>query len=162
MSDLEQMVSPAEEAMTLAKDLIRSKNKLQIAFNPHEDDFVIGYGRDLGRDPLDAEELYELIKNGFTYPFNGNIRASFAEYLLHKETVDATGVAMHLFGSDTFFHLSTKRQQFLIHLTRDINLKHLSKMKSFIKHVKEMDWQLATSQLLSYQSPMGRMALVEG
>ena len=68
---------------------------------------------------------------------------------------------MHVFGSE-FFPSVVKRQQFLIHLTDDFELKRLYRMKSFIKHIKEGDWEIATSQLMSYESPMGTMALVEG
>ena len=159
--DKEHILQNLEEAIVASKDLIREKHPVKTRFNPHNNEFIIGYGRDLANNPLDAEELFELIEHGFEYPFTGEIRVTYAEYLLHKEIIEATNLAIKTIGGIVFHSISVKRQQFLIHIAHDLKFTGFYKMKQFIKHVREMDWELATSQLLSYQSPMGQKALLE-
>ena len=155
-----------ENAIRDAKDLIRSKNPIQTRFTPltgpdrYEHAHIIGFGRDVGSNPLTGPQMRELIDHGFAYPFTGDIRVTFAEFLLDEEMIDAVEFVKHGIGRDVIYKISDKRQQFLIHMVHDLGFIELSKMKAFVKHVRDQDWELATSELLGYESPMGRNALL--
>ena len=155
-----------DNAIKAAKDKIRSTNPIRTRFEPltgkdrYEHNHVLGFGRDIGSKPLTGPQMRELIEHGFVYPFTGDIRESFAEFLLDEEITDAVEFLKNTVGTDVVYNLSDQRQQFLIHMVHDLGFINFSTMKPFIKHVRDQDWELASGELLSYQSPMGRHALL--
>ena len=159
---LQRAMTAAEDAMGLAKKLIRDNNPMKHQFDPDENDCIIGYGRDLDKLPLDPSELSELMRHGLTYPFTDSIKVTYAEFLLDRQIVKATHIAIDFVGASTSQHLSVKRQQFLIHIADDLSYPRLLKLKRFVKYLQNGVYELATSELHGYDHPMGIRALMGG
>ena len=153
-----------EQAIASVKNRIRKNNRLitkigKPSFENGKREYMIGYGRNLDADPLSGREISELIHHGFSYPFTSDIRVSFAEYLLDNQVTEAVQTVSAVFGSK-FLDMYQSKQEFLIHMVYDLGIKGFMKNKAFINAVNAFDWEVATGLILSYESPMGREALL--
>lgn len=145
-----------EDVINAAKDLIREKNNLYTRLTGN----LIGYSRNVDERPFRRKELRELQDQGYGHPFTGDIRVSFAEFLLDEEIQEAVAAVKKKLDDD-FYRIPPHRQQFFIHMAHDLGVKNfLNFNKKFFRHVSVFDWELATAELLSYDSPMGRNALI--
>ena len=160
LTNIEAALRESEEvvrqAIDAAKQRIRTIDKFrpQVEYSHPCKAYMIGYMRNLNRRPLDGEELEELLRAGIAFPFTGDIRKSFAEFLLHRDVDAATSFLISIFDTQ-FLSMTLNRQVVLIELMFIIGNSRFRRMKTFIAETQNEQWATALYSLIAIPETQG-------
>ena len=141
------------QAMDIAKGRIREREtfRSRVLHDAETQTHTIGFRRVLELNPLDGDELQELLSYGIAYPLTGDICVSFGEYLLNRDIERAHNNIIEVFGDDLSLltQLTQNRYIVLLEIMFYLGIKVFRRFKRFISAVKKEEWETAIYDFLS-------------